>query len=252
MRNRYYGVMAVCLLVVNAPGLLAGSDKEALAVIDQAIKASGGSDNLAKLNAIVLKAKARIQNGDKELNFAADFSFSEMNRFRCDGELLGIVLSGVLNTKGCWHKLGSRVEGVEPETFLALRKILFALRAVEMLLPLKDQVVTLSHGGEGKVGDRTAIILKANHKDLGDFDFYFDRETGLPAKASTRVRLSPDEPETEFACVFSDCQEFEGVKHFTKLAFAMEVENAKATLEISLSDIKAVPKLEDELFAKPE
>lgn len=252
MKYRCFRTIAICFLVYHASSLQAGSDKGAITVVDQAIKACGGSDRLAKLNAVTLKAKARIQNGDKELNFAADFSFSDVNRFRCDGELLGIALSGVLNTKGCWHKLGSRVEGVEPETFLALRKILFGLRAAEMLVPLKDQAVVLSHGGEGKVGDRAAVILKAVHKDLGDFDFYFDRETGLPAKVSTRIRLSPDEPETEFACVVSDCQEFDGVKHFTKLAFAMEVENSKASLEISLSEIKAVPKLDDELFAKPE
>jgi hypothetical protein len=94
--------------------------------------------------------------------------------------------------------------------------------------------------------------VKATHKDHGEVDFYFDKETGLLAKFEARVVFDPSNQERPFECVFTDYKDVEGLKHFTKTAFTVEMDNQKLSLEVALSDVKAATKLEDNLFARPE
>jgi hypothetical protein len=243
-------VLSVAILVLALAGR--ASAGEASTIIDKAIKAAGGEAKLASLKAVTLRTKARFQHGDMEISLSGDASLAELDKLRFEADLLGTVMCGVLSPQGCWRKLGEQVEDARPEALPSLRKLLYAMRAAQMLLPLRDKAVTLAHGGEGKVGDRAAVIVKATHKDHGEVDFYFDKETGLLAKFETRTVLSPTNQECPFECIFSDYKEVEGMKHFTKITFTAELDpNLKLSCEITFSEIKPVPKLEDDLFARP-
>jgi hypothetical protein len=241
----------VCLVLALASPAV-GQD-EVQAIIDKAIKAAGGEAKLATLKTVTLKTSTTLGMGGVDITLPVEASFSELDRMMFAGDFCGMPMRGVLNTDGCWRKLGDRVEEAHAGGVPSLRKMVFAVRAAEMLLPLKDPAVGLSHGGEGKVGDRATVIVKANHKDHGDVTFYFDKETGLPAKVEARVTFGIDGQERPFECVFADYKEIEGIKHFTKITMAMEdVDDAKVSAEILISDIKPAAKLEENAFAKPE
>jgi hypothetical protein len=251
MRKLCCGAVAFCVLAAGAIGLRA-ADQESQTIIDKAIQAAGGEARLAALKTATLKTTAKFQAGGMDLSFSGEASVAELDRLRVEGDLLGIALCGVLSPQGCWRKLGERVEDARQEAQPGLRKLLYALRAAQTLLPLKDKAVTLVHGGEARVGDRAAVIVKAAHKDHGAIDFYFDKETGLPAKVELRVVLGPDNQDTPFEYILSEYKEVEGMKHFTKIAVTGLMDDSqKVTCEITLSDVKPVPKLEDDLFARP-
>src|SRR5262245_34326014 len=237
---RCFAVAPLALGLSLAAGAAARADAaEARAVVDRAIKAAGGEAKLAGLKTVTLKAKARLQDGTEESEFSGDCSFAELDSFAIDGSFLGLGLRGVVSRDGAWRKLGERIDAVRDQDLPGLRKLLFAMRAGQMLVPLKDQAVTLSHGGEGKVGDRPAIIVKATHKDHGEVDFYFDKETGLPAKFETPVVLGPDRQERPWECVFSDHKAVDGLRHPTKITMSAEMEEGRKTsMEIAVSDVK--------------
>jgi hypothetical protein len=252
MRGLCFGAVAFWVLAASATSRDAEADKEARALLDKAIQVAGGEAKLAKLKAVTLKTKAKIRFGDGETNFSGVCSFVGLDRFSIEGEAGGSTLHGVLSPKGAWLKLGARVEEAIPDYVPSLRKLLKALRAAHLLLPLRDKAVTLSHLGEIKVGDRPAVGVKASSKDHGEWDCFFDKETGLPAKFETRLVLGRSEIEVPLTCVFSDYQEVEGRKNFTKITFNVELDEFKIHVEATLSDVKPAVKLEDERFAKPD
>ncbi len=252
MRELGCGAIALCVLLAGATAVRADADKETLAIIDRAIKAAGGEAKLATLGDVTLKTKAAFQDAGMELRFSGDCSFSGTDRFLFEGEVEGAAMRGVLSPKGCWRNIAGRVEDANPAAVPSVRKLLYAVRAAQLLLPLKDKAVTRSHLGEVKVGGRPAVGMKATHKDHGEIDLYFDKETGRPAKVEARVVLGPDNKETLFEGVFSDYKDVEGMKLFTKFSFKVEVGEQKLSTEVPLGEVKTVTKLADDLFAKPE
>ena len=226
--------------------------EEGSVVIDKAIKAVGGESKLAKLKSVSLKTKTQLRFGNKEANFFGDCSAFESDKLLSIGEADGVATRLVLAPLGCWAKFGEQVEEARSDALPAVRKMLFALRASQILLPLKDKEVTLSPGWDGEVGDRPALLVKATHKDHGDLLFYFDKQTGLLAKVESRTKLSIDQLERVIEFRFSEYKDFDGLKCFTKINVSGDLEfGEKLNSEITLSDIKAETKLEDNLFSKP-
>lgn len=252
MRQLCFGAVAFCVLAAGVANVRADADQETQAIIDKAIKAAGGEAKLAKLKAVTLKTKATLRHGDVESSFSGEWSFSGLDKFSCEGEVDGTQQRLVLNAKGGWRKVGERVQEAHADGLPSVRKLLYGMRGAQMLLPLKDKAVTRSHLGEIKVAGRPAVGVRAAHKDHGEADIYFDKETGLPAKFEARVVWGPDKKECPFACVFADYKEVEGIKYFTKITITTEANGLKGSLEATISDIKTVAQLGDDLFVKPE
>jgi hypothetical protein len=204
MGERWFGAVVFCVITTAALGQGADSAKEARAVIDKAIKAAGGEARLDRLKALTMKIKGPVQVGLQVTEFSAECSFAELDQLLMDQEVEGMAIRWVFNPQSCWRKLGDKVEEAVPDALPELQKMLYATRAATMLVPLKDKAVTLSLGGEAKIGDRPAVIVKAKHKDHGAIELFFDKETGLPAKVKTSVKLFA---EASFECILSDYKE---------------------------------------------
>src|SRR5262249_59829234 len=97
--------------------------------------------------------------------------------------------------------------------------------------------------GEGKA----AVGLKVGCKDQQDIHLFLDKATGLPLKAEFKFtdRMAQEQA-MEFT--FSEPKEFNGRKHFTKVALKVD---GKATFEAELSDFRWVEKLEPAMFERP-
>jgi len=252
MKRLRIGLLAMLSAFVTATIAQSLPAEDASSVIDKAIKAVGGEAKLSRLKAVTLPLKSRFHYGNRETNFSGECSVLETDKLLILGESDGVAMRGVFNPLGVWAKFGEQVEEARAGAVPAIRKGLYALRTAQMLLPLKDKVVTLSPAWDGQVGDRPALLVKATHKDHGDLLFYFDKQTGLPAKVESRVKLSIDQLERSIDFAFSDFKEFDGLMHFTKIAVTGDLEfGEKLNMEITLSDLKPKSKLDESLFDKP-
>ena len=155
-----------------------------------------------------------------------------------------------LNGDKSWRfdpRLNKTEEGKKEETAL-VRQFLTTLRAAASPMSINGKDMQLAHGGESKVNDVEAVILRISQKDQPDISMFYDKKTGLPLKAETRLKEPNQGTEANFEFFFSDFKEVDGVKHFAKLKFARE---GKDVAEVELSDFKVDQKFEASTFEKP-
>jgi hypothetical protein len=251
MRRPCFAAMILCFCATSALGQETGGDKAARAVIDKAVKAVGGADKLGRLKTATMKIKGPMQVGIQVMQFTGTASFAELDSFRIKGELDGNELHGVMSFADAWLKRSDKVEAIHPEAFAGMQCLLHATRTATMLLPLQDKAYTLTLGNEAKVDERRAILVKAKHKDHPAIDYYFDKETGLPLKVATRVKILFNEIVT-YECTFADFRDKDGLKLCTSMTIVMELLGEKMSFDATLSNVEIAVKLKDGHFARPE
>jgi hypothetical protein len=243
--------LSVALGLVLACAGHAQEQAEIIALVDKAIKAMGGTEELVKLGTSSWKGKAEHQVGDNTFSFVHEGSARGWDKYRVDAEVQGggqsrklvIVLSGVKS----WAREndGEAIEGAQGQ--LAFWKDgLYAVRACQLLPSLKDKAFKLSPLGEVKIGAKHAVGILVAHKDHKDLNLFFDKDSGLPLKSEARLAI-PGGQETSVAYHFSDYKQFGAIKHFSKIT--IKTDGKEFVTE--LTDITVQEKLDDNLFAKP-
>jgi hypothetical protein len=236
-------------------GLARADDQADLkAVVDKAIKAAGGEAKLKAFKAFTWKGKGTVEIGEKKVDITIDSgSMQGLDQAHLDmtAEINGKTenVAIVVNKDKGWFKSPRRVESIPKELFPFLKTDLRALRLTQMLVPLKHKECKLSALGETKINEQDAVGIKVERKGFADVDIYFDKKTGLPVKCQTQVKDSKEGGEVAHEFFFSAPKEMGGIKHFTKVVIHRD---GKKMIEIEMSDIKTVDKLEDSAFAKPE
>jgi hypothetical protein len=152
----------------------------------------------------------------------------------------------VVNGDQGWAKFMDAVEDAPKEVHTALKDVIRAFRYVHALTLLKDKSATLSSLGEANIDGKTALGLKVACKDQKDINVFLDKATGLPLKAEFNISKGGQEETVEFT--FSDYKEFNGAKHFTKVALK---QGGKPIFEADLSEFKWVDMIEANVFEKP-
>ena len=107
----------------------------------------------------------------------------------------------------------------------------------------------LATAGESKVADRTAVGVRVSSDKHRDVTLYFDKQTGLLAKAEFRV-ISEEQggKEVNREILFSEYKEIEGAKMATKFLIKHDGEKF---VEAEAIEFRPVGKLDDSVFAKP-
>jgi hypothetical protein len=253
MRVVFWGSLALCLSLVVSPLARADEQADMKAVVDKAIKAAGGQAKLKKLKAMTWKAKGSFTDGNREVAFTIDASIQDTRQAKLDlhaehnGQSIeaGLVING---DKG-WFKGPKGVETIPKELLAFLKDDFGALRLAQTLVPLKDKGCTLSSLGEVKIGDKPALGIKVARKGHADVDVYFDKKTHLPVKCTVKGKEDGNGQEKTHEFFLSEFKDAAGVRHFTKVLFKRD---DKKMMEVELSDIEAVDKHDDGVFAKPE
>jgi hypothetical protein len=253
MRAGSCGWLVAGLLLAAAGPARADDQADMRALVDKAIKAAGGQAKLKKLAAMTWKAKgtAHVDNRDIELTMEASMQGPDQGRLDISVVECGRTASVglVLNKDKGWFKAPNRTDVVPKHLLTMLLADYRALRLAQMLTPLKDKACTLSSLGEVKIDDRPALGIKVVRKGYTDVDIFFDKKTHLPVKCQTKVKEDKDGQEVTHDYYFSDAKKTAGVLHFTKVTFKRD---DKTFLEVELSDIETVDKLDDSTFAKPD
>ena len=251
-----YIVCGLLALGLSTAATRAEENSAVKELLDKAMKAHGGAEKAAKLAEISFKGKAKVsQGGGNEVEFSIEASMSRLDRTRM---VVTINAGGqnnmatlVVNGDKMWSRdsVRDKTEEAPAEVAPMMQSILLAIRAAATPANLgNNKALQLAHGGEAKVGDSDAVVLRISRKDRPDITLYYDKKTGLPLKSEVQIKEPEQAMEMPYAFHFSDFKEVDGVKHFGHVKV---VRDGKDVVEIELSDFKVGEKFEANRFEKP-
>jgi hypothetical protein len=136
-----------------------------------------------------------------------------------------------------------------PEKVLEeLKEASYAIKAARLVPLLTDPMYTLSALGEVKVNDKPAVGVKVSSKGHRDISLYFDKDTGLLAKTESRKLDGQTMQEVDEERIVTEYQDVDGQKAAKKLVVNHD---GKKFMELEVSDIKFLDKVDDSEFQKP-
>ena len=247
-----------CALVLALAALGRADDAaDAKAVVEKAIKARGGADNLAKYKADVLKIKGAVHVAGLDIDFTGEISFQQPDKSRTviEGTVMGTNFKStrVVNGDKGWidDLLGAaRQQRDMSKEELAEERESQNANSIARLAVLTDKAYTLSTVGESKVGDKEAVGILVKRKGYRDVSLFFDKTTHLLLKAETRVKDPQGGGDTEFTqeAFYDDYKKVGDLQVAHKQTVKRD---GKAYLESEATEFKPEEKLDDGLFAKP-
>ncbi len=251
MRTSIYSLAIVAAALMAAP---VRADDDAKKIIQDAVKAHGGAEVLAKHHgkAAIQKGKMHISVGGQDIDGTMEVS-TDSSRFRRNAKLsvmgMDVTQTTVFDGKEFWV-VTNDVVGMtldKKEDIDRIKESLYGEQAVSNVLN-GDAGYKLAVIGDDKVDDTPIVgvrISKEGHKDVS---VYFDKGTHLIRKVVSQG-LDPQLMEVETTRILDGYKEFDGQKRATK---AVVLQNGAKLAEIEFTDIKIVDKLDDDLFTKPK
>jgi hypothetical protein len=244
----FLGAALVLILAAVAP-VRAGDRDDALAVIDQAIKAHGGEDVLTQAQTAVRTSTGAVASPTgKDLPFKDEMIWKLPDRFRLTldvGTEKTRLVTVVTPDKG-WQTSGGQVAELSPERLDELREEAYVLWLATLVPLKKDSAFELAPLPETKVNGQPAGGVKVAHKGHTDANLYFDKQSGLLVKIERRAREAGLTVDKEY--VYGDHKDFDGVKMPTK---QQELLNGKRFTELAGISYKFPRSVDDSTFAKP-
>jgi outer membrane lipoprotein-sorting protein len=240
-------------------GLLAGGAVRAddaadvKAVLDKAIAAHGGADNLTKYKAVSMHVKGKLHGviGDS-VDVMGDISSQLPDRLRFEMAVsvmgMDFKITQVVNGDKGWVALNDKVMEMTKEQ-MAEAKEQMHVGAVTRLVALRDKAYKLSPLGDAKVEGKDAVGVRVEHKDRRDVSLFFDKKTGLLLKTETRGK-DPMAGDKEFTAetLYDDYKKVDGLPVAHKVTVKRD---GKPFLDSESSDVKVSEKLDDSTFEKP-
>jgi hypothetical protein len=240
-------IAALTLAALMISASVRADDREtALAVIEQAIKAHGGADALARSSNSTRSGKGTITVEGKELTVLTEVILSLP-----DKERVAVVVEKqlpitiVLNNDKGWKLTGGAAADLPKDSLEDLRGEAYVWW-LTTLVPLKKAPFELSPLPEIKVNGKPAVGVKAANKGQPDARLYFDKASGLLVKIERRAKEAGLEVFKEY--FYSDHKELDGVK--VPLREIHHVNGRKA-FDITLTAFKVLAKPDESAFGKP-
>lgn len=194
---------------------VARAAEEPRVVIERAIKARGGIEEVSKCVAVRMKVKGKFFGKADPPDLA-----------KLEGEILELGerskanLAIVSNTVGfslrmtivsdgekSWFASDGQVQELSKESLASLRLSQHVDRVTELTDLLSDKCFRFAPLPEASVEGRPARGLKVSCKDWPDVSLYFDKETGLLVKYRYRAPKAGPEKETLRETVLGDYRE---------------------------------------------
>lgn len=248
--RRIVGAVCVIALLAAVSPIRADDDTAKLrAVIDKAIKAHGGADNLKKHPASVSKAKGTFYGMGDGIEYTQEISVQHPGQMRIEVDTGNFKFVQIFDKDKGWRKIGDQdTEDMSKDEVAEMREQMHA-GAVTHLLVLQDKSYKLSPLGETKVGDHTAVGVRVEHKGHRPVSLYFDKDNGLLLKADTSGKdTRNDNKEFTSEELFSEYKKVDGVMVAHKLTINRD---GKKYIESEITEYKPSEKLDDSVFAKP-
>jgi hypothetical protein len=245
MRRTVCALLAGVVVLAGADSIRADEQAEAQAIIAQAIKAVGGEEKLAKFKSHTWKETGTYHGMGTAQPYTGKYAVQWPDKFRMEIEGFFIL---VLNGDQGWMSMAGSTEEMSKEQ-LAEQKETHYAGWVSTLLPLKDKAFQLAPVGDAKVEDRPAVIVKVTQKGHRDVLLFFDKENHRLVKSEYKAKAQEQGgQEVKQEAFLSNYQDVDGVKMPMKIVIKRD---GKVYVEAENSEIKAVSKLDEKVFAKP-
>jgi outer membrane lipoprotein-sorting protein len=244
--------LTVSLLAIVA-GFSATSAADAptpAAILEKALKATGGEAKLAKFQGLILKGKGAYHVDGMDLPFTGVWHTqgADKGRTLIEKEAKGgksYELSVVNGDKG-WTKEGKLESQQMDKDELAEEKANLYFNWITSLAPLKGKDFKLTPLDEAKVDGRAAVGFTVVRKGQRNIKLFFDKETGLLAQSERPVKDgNKDVTET---VLFSNYKEVDGIKIAMKYSVKWQ---GQPQADVEMSEAKVAEKLDDKLFTRP-
>jgi hypothetical protein len=246
--RQYFGAILTMALSFVAFGPARADDLDAKSILDKAIRALGGEEKLAKVAAYSFKSEGTINFNGNENDFNSQVTVKGLDHVRRevgnDNFNFVVVLAG---DKG-WRKGGDNSTELEGDALANEKRGVYLQVIPVTIVALKEKGFKYETGGEEKVGDKPAVILKITGPDCKDFTLYLDKESGLPVKQVARV-LGFQGQETTSETTFDDYKDFDGIKKATKIEVKRDGETFQ---KMKVTEFKVLDKVEPETFTEPK
>lgn len=248
MRTYLLPLLALCMLLGSAR-LASAQEGEPRAVIDRAIKAHGGEEQLSRFKARHNKVKGTIHVVDgipytQEIYYQYPAQLREVTALDFKGKKITVI--SVLNGDKGWIEKDGQTKEASAAELTEFKELAHLVQATH-LVGLKDRKYQLSSVDEIKVAGRPAAGVKITTEGRRDLRLFFDAENGLLVKAERPVMEIQELVNEE--CFFGGWQEVNGVKVPTQIAI---YRGGKKKLDSEAFEIKLVEKLDGAVFEKPE
>jgi hypothetical protein len=249
--KRMGAVLAVALGVWNSFAAGQGQDNTK-PILDKAVKALGGADK-QKLPGLMFDTQAKITIGNDTIDLTGSWSAQGFDKVNGN---VSVTVNGmqnggtvVMNGAKLWaldSKTG-KTEQPPADIVPSIQAIFQAVRFAQRPGLLTHKDLKLSSLGELLVNNVSCVGLKIEQKGHKEVSLYFDKATGLPAKAEITIKEGGG-GESNFAFLFSEYKEIEGVKHFTKMIVQR---NQQQVVEMEFTNIRLAEEINPNLFMKP-
>ncbi len=246
--TRFLGVALATALLFAGFGPAQADDNDAKSIVDKAIKALGGEEKLGKVNAFSWKGKGTITFNGNENDFTSEMTFKGLDQYRREfgnDQFNGVVVLD--GTKG-WRKFGDNSTELEGDALANEKRTVYLNVLPITLVALKGKGFKYEAGGEEKVGDKPAVVLKVTGPDGKDFTLSFDKESGLPVKQVAKV-IGFQGQEYTSETTYADYKDFDGIKKATKVVVKRDGEPFQSW---EVTEFKVLDKVDDAKFAEPK
>ncbi len=245
---RYFATVFTTAILFVSCSPARAADGDAKAILDKGIKALGGEDKLTKAEALTWKTKGTIKFNDNENEFTGQVTIKGLDHFRRESANDQFSVCIVLAGEKGWRKFGDNSTELDGDG-LANEKRRVYLEVIPItLVSLKGKGFKYEAGGEEKVGEKPAVILKATGPDDKTFTIYFDKDSGLPVKLAAKV-VGFQGQENDLETTFADYKDFDGIKKATKIEVKRDGETFQ---KMEHSEFKVLDKVDSEVFTEPK
>jgi hypothetical protein len=247
MRRLFGAAFATAFVFVPFVAARAADD-DPKSVLDKAISAVGGEDKLAKIDAFSVKTKGTVVFNGNESDTNTESTYKGLDHARREfgnDQFHGVIVFD--GTKG-WRKFGDNSSEIEGDGVANEKRSIYLAVTPVTLVALKGNGFKLEAGGEEKVGDKPAAILKVTAPDGKDFTLSFDKESGLPVKQVAKV-MGFQGMEFTMETTYSDYKDMGGIKKATKILSKRDGEKFQ---EMEVTEFKVLDKVEPDTFSEPK
>ena len=246
MRTTRLAALAAAVILAAATSGRAGDREQALALVQEAIKAHGGEEALNQVRILSRTGAGTMSAADSSLPFTEESILALPDRLRMSMDLnKRHQVTLVLNRDKGWQAIGGTVFELGKERLDEIREEAYALW-LTTLTPLLQTAITLTPVPDISVDGVPAAGVKVTAKGHFDAKLYFDKRSHLLVKLERRTReagLLLDK-----AYLFGDYKDVDGVKLPVRQS---EWLNGKKLIERTSATYKVLRSVDEKTFGKP-
>jgi len=251
------GVAAVLLLAAGSAPWSAGQDRGegALDVIRKGIKAEGGQKVLESLKAAQSKSKGTIHYpapiGD--VAFVAEEFLQLPDKMRSNvradpnGQNYKVIV--VFDGKTGWVQEKGETKELDAKGLDEMKATVYASRVGGLVELLKGKEFQLSALPEAKVAGKPAVGVLVKHAGQRDIGLYFDKANGLLVKTETRAFDPLSKKEVSQEKLFAGYKAVQGRQVPHKVTVNQD---GKLFMEVEVTEVRIVDRIDPGMFAKPQ